>query len=398
VEELALEGGGQGGRSVLASELDVPAELSRRRLRSRLLFALALIAVVVALVVLLPGLGELRARLSRASPGWLAAGVLLKVLSGLGYVAVFRSVFCQRMSWRVSYLIGMSELGANALFPTGGAGGLALGAWALRRGGMSAREIARRTVAFFLLTSVANVVGVIVLGLALATGLLAGARNLALTLLPACVAALAIVATLLAGRAAARMQRRVEERAAGARSGRGRALLGALRAVAEGVRAGLALLRRRDPVLLAGIVAYLLFDVMILWAAFRAFGPAPPVAVVALAYLIGELGGLIPVPGGLGGVDAGLVGTLVLYKVSLVSATAAVLVYRAIALWVPALLGAIAFVGLRRMLRREASEIAACAPQAEMDVIGRGRVRVRQPGRARAQAVSSRASSSKTPT
>ena len=103
-------------------------------------------------------------------------------------------------------------------------------------------------------------------------------------------------------------------------------------------------------------------------------------------------------PGGLGGVDAGLVGTLVLYKVSLVSATAAVLVYRAIALWVPALLGAIAFVGLRRMLRREASEIAACAPQAEMDVIGRGRVRVRQPGRARAQAVSSRASSSKTPT
>jgi uncharacterized protein (TIRG00374 family) len=212
------------------------------------------------------------------------------------------------------------------------------------------------------------------------------------------VAALGIVAALLAGPAAARMQGRVEERGTGSGSRGARALLGTLRAVAEGVRGALAMLRGRDPVLLAGIIAYLLFDVVILWAGFRAFGAAPPVAVVGLAYLIGELGGLIPVPGGLGGVDAGLVGTLVLYKVSLVSATAAVLAYRAIALWVPALLGAIAFVGLRRTLRREANEIAACAPLAEMDVIGRGRVLVRQPARARAQALSSRASSSKTST
>src|SRR5437868_13498871 len=120
---------------------------------------------------------------------------------------------------------------------------------------MSAREIGRRTVAFFLLTSVANVVGVIVLGLALAAGLIAGARNLALTLLPACVAALGIVAALLAGRAAARMQRRVEERAPGARSRRARALLGTRRSVAEGVRARFALLRRLDPVLLSGVGA-----------------------------------------------------------------------------------------------------------------------------------------------
>ena len=87
------------------------------------------------------------------------------------------------MSWRVSYQIGMSELGANALFPTGGAGGLALGAWALKRGGMPASEIARRTAAFFLLTSVANVVGVIVVGIGLAVRVFPGETNLALTLL-----------------------------------------------------------------------------------------------------------------------------------------------------------------------------------------------------------------------
>ena len=68
---------------------------------------------------------------------------MLKVLSGQGYVAVFRMVFCRRMSWRVSYQIGMSEMGANALLPTGGAGGLALGAWALKRGGMPTAVIAR---------------------------------------------------------------------------------------------------------------------------------------------------------------------------------------------------------------------------------------------------------------
>src|SRR6202043_4200399 len=118
-------------------------------------------------------------------PEWLLLGVGLKVLSGLGYVAAFRMVFCRRMSWRVCYQIGMSEPAADALFPTGGAGGLALGAWALRRGGMPARDIARRTVAFFLLTSVPNVAGVILIGFGLATGVLPGERNLLLTAVPA---------------------------------------------------------------------------------------------------------------------------------------------------------------------------------------------------------------------
>src|SRR5262249_18321086 len=138
-----------------------------------------------------------------------------KVLSGLGYIAVFRMVFCRRMTWRVSYQIGMSELGANALFPTGGAGGLALGAWALKRGGMPGAEIARRTAAFFLLTGVANVVGVVVVGVGLAVGLLPGETNLALTALPAAIAALAIVVSLLAGRTAPRLHRRLERSAQG---------------------------------------------------------------------------------------------------------------------------------------------------------------------------------------
>jgi uncharacterized protein (TIRG00374 family) len=357
-----------------ASDLEVPEELSRRNLRSRLLLALGILLAVIALVTLLPGLGALRSRLSQAQPEWLVLGVLLKVLSGLGYVIVFRTVFCRRMSWRVSYQIGMSELGANAVFPTGGAGGLALGAWALKRGGMPTAEIARRSAAFFLLTSLPNVVGVIIVGVGLAVGVFPGETNPALTILPAAIAAGAIIASLLSGGTAEGLHRRLERSETNGSSRRAKVALKALVAVADGVNEAVAMLRERDALLIFGLIAYLAFDVMILWATFRAFGAAPPLGVLWIAYLIGELGGLIPVPGGIGGVDAGLVGTLVLYNVPITAATSAVLAYRAIALWVPAVLGAAAFAGLRRTLREESSRIAVCAPQTEMEVIGLGRV------------------------
>src|SRR5204863_2609305 len=120
-----------------------------------------------------------------------------------------------------------------------------------------------------------------------------------------------------------------------------------------GVRETLLLLRGHDRWLLVGLVGYLGFDVMILWATFHAFGSVPPLSIIWIGYLIGELGGLIPVPGGIGGVDLGLVGALVLYHVNVNAATAAVLAFRAISLWVPAVVGAVAFVFLRRTLADE---------------------------------------------
>jgi uncharacterized membrane protein YbhN (UPF0104 family) len=335
-----------------------------------LLWLLTLLVLAVVLITVVPGLASLRSRLAHGDPGWLSLGAGLKVLSGLAYVAAFRSVFCRGMAWRTSVKIGYAELGANAVLPTGGFGGLALGAWALHRGGMDAGHIARRSVAFFFLTSVPNVLGVIIVGVGLAVGVFDGRASLALALVPAGVAAGAIVLTLGGARwAGAAAERRA------ARAGEDSRLAGALRTLAGGVAEALQLLRGRDPWLYAGLVGYLSFDVMILWATFHAFGPAPPLAIIWMAYLIGELGGLIPVPGGVGGVDLGLVGTYVLYHVSLTSATAAVLAYRALALLVPMVLGAIAFVLLRRALAREALAIASCAPGEEVEVIGRGRVR-----------------------
>jgi len=210
----------------------------------------------------------------------------------------FRMVFCRRMSWRVSYEVGMSELAANALLPTGGAGGLALGAWALRRGGMAANEIARRSVAFFLLTSVPNVTGVVVIGAALAIGVLGGEGNLLLTALPAAVAAAAVAVTLAAGRFAERREDHEERGGQQKFSRRVRALRASLTALAEGVAEALALLREANAILILGLSAYLVFDIMVLWATFHAIGPAPPLGVLAMGYLIGELGGLIPSPAG----------------------------------------------------------------------------------------------------
>jgi uncharacterized membrane protein YbhN (UPF0104 family) len=159
----------------------MPDELSPRRLRRRLV-ALALAVALVAVVVLAgPGLGSVRNKIANASPGWLAAGVSLELLSALSYVVIFRAVFCQRMSWRLSYQFGMAEQAANSVLSASGAGGLALGAWALRRGGMGVDHIARRTVAFFLLTSLPNVAGVIVFAALYALGVLHHDRNPALT-------------------------------------------------------------------------------------------------------------------------------------------------------------------------------------------------------------------------
>jgi hypothetical protein len=91
-----------------------------------------------------------------------------------------------------------------------------------------------------------------------------------------------------------------------------------------------------------------------------------------MAYLIGQLGNWLPVPGGIGGVELGLVGALVLYGLPALTATAAVLLYRVIELWIPAVLGIPAFVQLRPLLRRETQAIKLCKPGDTIEIVGLG--------------------------
>jgi uncharacterized membrane protein YbhN (UPF0104 family) len=120
----------------------------------------------------------------------------------------------------------------------------------------------------------------------------------------------------------------------------------------------------------------MLLDVAVLAAGFAAFGSdVPPFGVLLVAYILGQLGGLIPLPGGIGGVDGGLIGVLVLYGVDAADAAVAVIAYRGVLLAVPALLGFPALALVRRRLRRETHDIAACNPGEQVEVLGRGLVR-----------------------
>jgi uncharacterized membrane protein YbhN (UPF0104 family) len=342
----------------------MPDELNPRHLRARLLQLGALIAVVVGVVLLGPGLGGVRSRVARASPAWLAIAAALELGSALSYVVVFRSVFCPRMSWRTSYQIGMAEQAANSLLPAGGAGGLALGAWALRRGGMSPDHIGRRTIAFFLLTSIANVGTLIVFAAAFAVGLLSGDSAPPVTYGFAGAGLAAIVITLALPAILDRNGAR--QRAPAPAAGRFRAAARHIRdALGDGVRDAVVLLRQRSVGVLAGSFGYMAFDIAVLGVCFKAFGYAPQLGVLVVAYLIGQLGGLLPIPGGVGGIEGGLIGAFAIFHVPLAAGTAAVLAYRALALWIPALLGSIAFVQLRDTLRQEAEPAAICQPLAE---------------------------------
>ena len=152
-------------------------------------------------------------------------------------------------------------------------------------------------------------------------------------------------------------------------------LVAAAGAVGEGVDEALRLLKTGDPMIYIGAAGYMLFDVAMLGVCFTAFGhDVPPAGVLLVAYIVGQLGGLIPIPGGIGGVDGGLIGTLVLYGVDPGDAAVAVIAYRGLLLTIPALLGLPALAVLRQRLQTEAHDIAACAPGQSVEVLGRGEV------------------------
>jgi uncharacterized membrane protein YbhN (UPF0104 family) len=337
---------------------ELPEELDIRHLRRRVLQVAAVAAFVALAISALPGLGDVRNRFADARPGWIALAAVLELGSVLSYVAAFRGVFCPRLSWSFSTQIALAEQAANVLLPAGGAGGLALGAWALRRGGMPVAHIARRSVAFFVITSSVNFFIAAFAGAGLALGVLPGDVSLALALVPAALA-VATIAGVLA------LPRLLPDDPVPYGGRVRRAAIGSLRAVSDGVRDAVVLVRSREPLVLGGAIGYLAFDAAALAASFAAFGAGSPIGAFLLAYVIGQLGGLIPVPGGLGGTDGGLIGAFVLFGTPLSAATAAVLAYRAFQLGLPALLGTAAFVRLQATLARAEAPAALCAPLAE---------------------------------
>jgi uncharacterized membrane protein YbhN (UPF0104 family) len=305
--------------------------------------------LLIGLLVAVPGLRSAAEQITDANVGWIVSGVGLEILSCLGYVVLFDLVF-GKLARGLSSRLSLAELAMNSVVSISGLAGIALGAWVLRSRGISAERIARRSVLIFVLTSAVNVAAVILIGVLMWLGLVPGSRDELLTLLPAAIALGTLVAVLVLARWA-----RAEAARGGLSQGRVRV---ALNAIGGGVGDGVKLLRRHDWRLL-GALGYWLFDTLTLYAALATFGHAPSFWVVAMAYLLGMMANSLPVPAGIVAVEGGLVGMLVLFHVRPVSTVvAAVVVYRAISLWVPALIGSAAFVSLRREIGKPAASAA----------------------------------------
>lgn len=325
-----------------------PAAGSRRGRHARRGAALRLAFLVVvagAAVVLFPALARIPDRLSRACAGWLTSAAGLELLSATGYVGVFVLTFCGGMPWRRGSRIACGSLGAGTLLPAGGVAGPALGAACARAEGARTPSIPTRIITFFVLTNAPNLIALAALGLTLWTGVLPGPRSPALTALPA-VVALALLALIAVMSACAGSFREPD------RLHRPWGVTAGLRALATGAREALTLIRRRHWMLIAAFANYG-FDNAALWATFRAFGHSPAPSVVVMAFLIGGLGNALPLPAGVGGIELGLFGSLILYGAAAAPAATAVLAYRVVSTAVPLVLGGIALRGLQLPTPRE---------------------------------------------
>jgi uncharacterized membrane protein YbhN (UPF0104 family) len=303
----------------------------------------------VALAVLLLGIGsavpDLRHVFERAvdaSWGWLLLGVGLELVSCLGYVGVVRLVLRRGPAPQVRRL-AWAEMAFGAVVPLGGAGGLAVGAWAMRAWGAPWSRVANRSAVIFLLTSALNAAVLALAGLGVWIGIGSGRSGLAYGLLPGGLALATLAAFLLLPL--------VPEPPDSRRHGLRERIHSTLHGLGGWVRDTEAAAFTGGWRLL-GAPAYLLCDIAVLWACLRAVGVSAPLLALVVGYQVGYLANLLPVPGGIGVLDGGLLAALVLYKLPVAPTAAAVILYHAIALWVPTIGGTLGFVSLRRSLRR----------------------------------------------
>ena len=329
--------------------------LTRRRVILFAAFVLLSIAVLYFVLPQIDGVKDAYDRVSHGDRAWLAAALAFEILSIVSYVALFHGVHVppgSPLTHGDSYLITMAGLAATRLFAAGGAGGVALTAWALRRSGMRRREVAERMIAFLVLLYGAYIVAMVVCGIGLRTGVLPGKAPFGLTVVPAIIGLIGIVVFGALALVPQDFERRIERMAP--RRPRAARWLRRFALAPASMRGGIrfALHKAIHPDLaMVGAVTWWAFNIAVLWASFRAFGDSPPIAVLVQAFFVGMLANLLPIPGGIGGVDGGMIGALAAFGVDAGVAVLAVLSYRLFAFWLPTVPGVIAYFQLRRRVQ-----------------------------------------------
>ncbi|NLT05647.1 MAG: flippase-like domain-containing protein [Solirubrobacterales bacterium] len=332
----------------------------RRRLA---LGALLVLGLIVAIYVLFPrvvGLDDELARIGDATWYWVAIAIAFNIGAFGAYVALFRGVLGgnasaavrRRLDARASYQITMAGLAATRIFSAAGAGGVVLSYWALRKAGMPRRRSACRMIAFLVLLYSVYGSALVLFGILLRTGVLPGDAPVAGTIVPAALAGGAMLIAGLVALIPADLERRLSSIRGRGRLSRWAAKLAPVPATAAtGLRTAVDYIRhpRRGALALAGAVGFWAANIGVLWASFEAFGGHVPFAVLVQGFFVGMAANLIPSPaGGVGSVDAGMIGAFVLFGIPGGIVFPAVLMYRVIAFWLPIPPGIVAFFQLRR--------------------------------------------------
>ena len=328
---------------------------ARATLLQRTVFG-ALIAVGLGLLIAhRDALEEVVRRVEGGDPKWLALGVGLELFSFAGYVILTKVVYAsraERLTNAVCVELTLAGVVATRLFSAGGAGGIAFTGWVVRRAGMEVREAARHVAAFLVQLYSFYMLALLVGGVLVATRLFDDAP-VALGIVAAILGGLTITAALAAARIPPDLEARVS--AYGERPGRLARIAAKLATVPQvagnSMRLAYAIFRERPAAVLLGISAWWVFDIAVLWAAFEAFGQPPAAMIIVLAYFLGSLGNLLPLPGGVGGTEGGMLGVLVACGVDASLALLAVVTYQVISTYLPALPGLGAYVSLRRRMR-----------------------------------------------
>jgi uncharacterized membrane protein YbhN (UPF0104 family) len=319
-----------------------------RWLRRAGLRLLAYLIAAYLVVRLIPALRQALEDLERPSWEWLAIVLALEIVSETGFVISWHAIvdpdsrLRRDGRGRIDLRLAWAQLGAGMFVPGGSLSSVGAGSWLLHRLGMPLKLVAERQLILSFLNTAIDAIALIVFGVALALGILSGEGDPLLTLLPAALAAVGVAAALLVA----------DRRRRGAHNEKPRhpRIAAALATLADAIEeTGRILTHKRGLKSVAGALLYLFADVLVLFFAFTAVHahPAPSFGVVLMAYIIGALGGSIPLPAAIGTV-AGMVGMFVLYGVGRDTAVAAVLIYQAVGLLVPLLGGGIAYLLLRR--------------------------------------------------
>lgn len=300
-------------------------------LRRALLLVLVTVAGLYGVSHLVGGLGQATRGLGSVRPGWV---VLAVVAASSSYVAAGLAQLggvAGRVPLPRLVAAQVASAFTNRLLPAG-AGGIATNVRCLRRSGMSTGTAGTAVAT----TAVAGIaMHLLTLGLAVPVLLAVPAVRHAVA---GSTIGLAVTAVVLA--------------ALGAVAIRPPALVRRLLAKVKGERAHLSATLRhpgRVALLLGGSLGVTVAHATAFVAALHAVGASAPLLLVLAVYVAAvAAAGLIPAPGGAGGLDVTLLAGLAAAGISSTSAVTAVLLFRLVTFWLPTLPGAVTMVVMLR--------------------------------------------------